>query len=96
MRGRKQLLRALPDLTERELVLVWRDVRRAADVVAIGGGERAWNSYIEVERAIERECERRFGEKPDDYGNREGSAELPSIYRKVYSKKKISVRRNLT
>lgn len=96
MRGRKQLLRALPDLTERELVLVWRDVRRAADVVAIGGCERAWNRYIEAERAIARECERRFGEKPDDYGNREGSAELPAIYRKVYSKKKVGVRRNLT
>lgn len=96
MRGRKQLLRALPDLTERELVLVWRDVRRAADVVAIGGGERAWSLYIEAERAIARECEKRFGEKPDDYGNREGSAELPAIYRKVYSKKKVGVRRNLT
>ena len=91
MRGRKQLLHALPDLTERELVLVWRDVRRAADVVAIGGDERAWNNYIEVERSIERECEKRFGEKPDDYSNREGAEELPAIYRKVFSKKKVEV-----
>ena len=91
MRGKKQLLRALPDLTEQELVLVWRDVRRAADVVAIGGSEREWNNYIEVERSIESECEKRFGEKPDDYGNREGAEELPAIYRKVFSKKKVEV-----
>ena len=91
MRGKKQLLRSLPGLTERELVLAWRDVRRAADVVAIGGGERAWNNYIEVERSIARECEKRFGEKPDDYGNREGAEELPAIYRKVFSKKKVEV-----
>lgn len=93
MRGRKQLLRALPDLTEREreLVLVWRDVRRAADVVAIGGSDREWNNYVEVERAIARECEKRFGEKPDDYDNREGAEELPAIYKKVFSKKKVEV-----
>ena len=91
MRGKKQLLRALTVLTERELVLVWRDVRRAANIVAIGGGEREWNNYVEVERSIERECEKRFGEKPDDYSNREGSEELPAIYKKVFSKKKVEV-----
>lgn len=88
MRGKKQLLSSLSELTERELVLVWRDVRRATDIVAIGGSEREWNNYIEVEHAIERECEKRFGKKPDDYSNREGSEELPAIYKKVYSKKK--------
>lgn len=39
MRGKKQLLNYLSHfkLTERELTLVWRDIRRAADVAAIGG-----------------------------------------------------------
>lgn len=93
MRGKKRLLCSLPELTERELVLVWRDIRRTANIVAIGGSEREWSNYIEVEHAIERECEKRFGEKPDDYSNREGSEELPAIYKKVYSKK---MRKELT
>lgn len=88
MRGKKQLLRSLPILTERELVIVWRDIRRSADIVAIGGSEREWNNYIEVEHAIERECEKRFHEKPDDYSNREGSDELPAIYKKIFARKK--------
>lgn len=44
MRGKKQLLSSLSELTERELVFVWRDVRCAADIVAIGGSEREWNN----------------------------------------------------
>ena len=88
MRGKKQLLRSLSELTERELVLVWRDIRRAADFVAIGGSEREWNNYIEVEHAIERECEKRFGKKPEYYLNREGVEELVAIYKKIYSKAK--------
>lgn len=89
MRGKKQLLRSLPDLTEMELVLVWRDVRRAADVVAIGGSEREWNNYIEVEHAIERECEKRYGKKPTDYLNHEEEDELQAIYKNIFSRKKV-------
>lgn len=88
MRGKKQLLRSLSELNERELTLVWRDIRRAADVAAIGGAsEREWNNYLEVENAIEQECERRFGKKPTDYLNRDGEEELPLIYKKVFVKK---------
>ena len=89
MRGKKQILRALPTLNERELTLVWRDVRRAADVAAIGGASMAqWNQYIELEHAIETESERRFGKKPGDYLNREGTDELEGIYKKIFGKKK--------
>lgn len=86
MRGKTQILRALPTLNERELTLVWRDVRRAADAAAIGGATEAqWNQYREVESAIESECERRFGVKPNDYLNREGEDELSQIYKRVFN-----------
>ncbi len=89
MRGKTQILRALPTLNERELTLVWRDVRRAADVAAIGGATMSqWNQYREVEHEIEAECERRFGKKPNDYLNREGEAELAAIYKRIFSRKK--------
>lgn len=89
MRGKTQILRALPTLNERELTLVWRDVRRAADAAAIGGAsECEWYNYLDVEHAIERECERRFGTKPNDYLNREGADELPQIYKRVFSRRK--------
>ena len=35
MIGKKKIIEALPTLDERELTLVWRDVRRAADAAAI-------------------------------------------------------------
>lgn len=89
MRRKKQLLRSLPSLNERELTLVWRDIRRAADVAAIGGASsEACDNYIEVGHVIERECEKRFGKKPEDYLNREGGEELVAIYKKIYSKAK--------
>lgn len=87
MRGKKQILNALPTLNERELTLVWRDVRRAADVAAIGGAIMAqWNQYRELESAIEAECQLRFGSTPNDYLNREGSDELDQIYKKIFAK----------
>lgn len=88
MRGKKKIVAALPSLNERELTLVWRDVRRAADVVAMGGSERDWNEYREVEHEIEAECERRFGKKPGDYLNREGEAELAAIYKRIFGRRK--------
>jgi len=89
VRGKTQILRALPTLNERELTLVWRDVRRAADVAAIGGAsESEWHNYLDVESAIEHECERRFGTKPNDYLNREGSDELPQIYARIFKRRK--------
>lgn len=92
MRGKKKIVAALPSLDERELTLVWRDVRRAADVVAMGGSERDWNEYREVEYEIEAECERRFGRKPGDYLNREGEAELAAIYKRIFSRRKGGTR----
>ena len=89
MRGKKQVIKALPKLTERELTIVWRDVSRAADTAAIGGATmRQWNDYKELEYEIETECERRFGKKPNDYLNREGSEELSQIYDKIFCRKK--------
>lgn len=49
---------------------------------------RSWNDCIDLEHAIERECEKRYGKKPTDYLNREGADELPAIYKKIFSKKK--------
>lgn len=91
MRGKKQLLNYLSHfkLTERELTLVWRDIRRAADAAAIGGAsEKEWNAYLEVEHAIEGKCLIWYGKKPTDYLNREGADELPAIYKKIFSRKK--------
>ena len=89
MVGKKQIIEALPELTERELTLVWRDVRRATDNAAIGGATmRQWNDYIELRHEIETECERRFGKKPNDYLNREGSEELSQIYDEIFCRKK--------
>ena len=85
MRGKKQILKALPRLNERELTLLWRDVRRAADIAAIGvASEAQWNQYLKVESAIENECRRRFGFTPGDYLNREGADELKLIYKKIF------------
>ena len=89
MIGKKQVIKALPKLTEFELTLVWRDVSRAADVAAMRGATmRQWNDYRELEHEIETECERRFGKKPNDCLNREGSEELPQIYDKIFCRKK--------
>ena len=85
MRGKQKILKALPRLNERELTLVWRDVRRAADVAARGNATEAeWQQYLEVESAIENECRRRFGFTPGDYLNREGADELKLIYKKIF------------
>lgn len=87
MRGWAKLRAALPMLSERELTLVWRDVRRACDVAAIGGADdRAWNRLCDAERKIAAESERRFGRRPDDYLNREGEEELPAIYARIYGR----------
>ena len=93
MRGKKQIIKALPTLGERELTLVWRDCRRAADAAAIGGATEAqWNQYRELEHEIENECERRFGTKPNDYLNREGEDELAQIYERIFSRKREAAR----
>ena len=63
MRGKKKILEALPSLDAVELELVYRDVRRAADVAAIGGTERDWNHYRDVENAILDELGKRFPDR---------------------------------
>jgi hypothetical protein len=71
MRGEKRLRAALPHLNAEELRMVWKDCRRAQDVVAIGGGTSAeWNKYVALADDIWRELEKRFPEdarKPIDY-----------------------------
>jgi len=71
MRGEKRLRAALPHLSAKELRMVWKDCRRAQDVVAIGGGTSAeWDKYVTLANDIRRELERRFPEdakKPIDY-----------------------------
>lgn len=71
MRGEKRMRKALPFLDAEELRMVWKDCRRAQDVVAIGGGTVAeWNKYVTLANDIWRELERRFPEdakKPIDY-----------------------------
>ena len=63
MRGKKKILEALPSLDAVELELVYRDVRPAADVAAIGGTERDWNHYRDVENAILDELGKRFPDR---------------------------------
>lgn len=84
MRGKKRILRSLPSLNERELTLIWRDIRRAADVYAMNN-DRAWNNCLDLENAIENECEKRFGRRPASYKSLEGASELPGIYKKIFT-----------
>ena len=93
MNGKKKILDALPSLDAVELELVYRDVRRAADVAAIGGAtEREWNHYRDVENAILNELGRRFPDRETrdirGYLNKEpGEIEsLKAIYAKIFKK----------
>lgn len=64
MRGKKKILAALPSLDAVELELVYRDVRRAADVATIGGAtERKLNHYRDVEDAVLNELGKRFPDR---------------------------------
>lgn len=60
MRDRKQLINALPYLSLEQLLLVEKDVHRAADVAAMGGTAAQWQQYVDLEAAIKKEMERRF------------------------------------
>lgn len=93
MKGKKKILDALPSLDAVELELVYRDVRRAADVAAIGGAtEREWNHYRDVENAILNELGRRFPDRETrdirGYLNKEpGEIEsLKAVYAKIFKK----------
>lgn len=93
MNGKKKILDALPSLDAVELELVYRDVRRAADVAAIGGAtEREWNHYRDVENAILNELGRRFPDRETrdirGYLNKEpGEIEsLKAVYAKIFKK----------
>lgn len=85
MVGKKRILESLPLLNERELTLIWRDIRRAADVYAMDDNDKSWNDCLDLENAIENECEKRFGRRPASYKSLEGANELPCIYKKIYS-----------
>ena len=63
MRGKKKILAALPSLDAVELELVYRDVRRAADVAASGGTEMDWNHYRDGENAMLDELGKRFPDR---------------------------------
>lgn len=93
MNGKKKILDALPSLDAVELELVYRDVRRAADVAAIGGAtEREWNHYRDVENAILNELGRRFPDRETrdirGYLNKEpGEIEsFKAVYAKIFKK----------
>lgn len=96
MRGKKKLLAALPTLDARELVLIARDIHRAADAAAIGGAsEREWYDYLEAEDAALKELERRFpGTDIGGFYNREGEKELKAIYRKIMCPKKAKAKKD--
>lgn len=91
MVGKKWILESLPLLNERELTLIWRDIRRAADIYATDDNDKAWNDCLDLENAIENECEKRFGSRPASYKSLEGADELPNIYKKIFKKKKSEV-----
>ena len=92
MRGKKKILAALPSLDAVELELVYRDVRRAADVAAIGGTEREWNHYRDVENAILNELGKRFPDRERrgirGYLTKEPGEidSLEAIYAKIFRK----------
>ena len=89
MRGKKKILAALPSLDAVELELVYRDVRRAADVAAIGGTERDWNHYRDVENAILDELRKRFPDrKVRGYLDKEPGEidSLKAVYAKIFKK----------
>ena len=90
MRGKKRILLSLPSLNERELTLIWRDIRRAADVYAMNDNDKSWNDCLDLENAIENECEKRFGRRPASYRSLEGASELPGIYKKIFTPYKES------
>lgn len=92
MKGKKRILLSLPSLNERELTLIWRDTRRAADIYAINDDDKSWNDCLDLENAIERECEKRFGSRPASYKSLEGASELAGIYKKIYSIQKSEVK----
>ena len=92
MKGKKKILDALPSLDAVELELVYRDVRRAADVAAIGATEREWNHYRDVENAILEELGKRFPDREirgiRGYLNKKPGEidSLKAIYAKIFKK----------
>lgn len=89
MRGKKKILAALPSLDAVELELVYRDVRRAADVAAMGATEREWNHYRDVENAILDELGKRFPDREvRDYLDKEPGEidSLKAVYAKIFKK----------
>ena len=93
MRGKTKVLAALPSLDAVELELVYRDVRRAADVAAIGGStEREWNHYRDVENAILDELGKRFPDREmrgvRGYLDRKPGEidSLKAVYAKIFKK----------
>ncbi len=92
MKGKKKILEAIPSLDAVELELVYRDVRRAADVAAIGGTERDWNHYLDVENAILDELGKRFPDREmrgvRGYLNKEPGEidSLKAVYAKIFKK----------
>ena len=90
MRGEKELREALPTLSAEELRMVWKDVRRAADIAAIGGASSAqWMRYVNAELAIKKEICRRFpeeSERPIDfstYWTPEEEKRLVALWQKI-------------
>lgn len=92
MRGKKKILAALPSLDAVELELVYRDVRRAADVAAMGATEREWYHYIDVENAILNELGKRFPDREvrdiRGYLDKEPGEidSLKAVYAKIFKK----------
>lgn len=92
MRGKKKILAALPSLDAVELELVYRDVRRAADVAAMGATEREWNHYRDVENAILDELGKRFPDREvrgiRGYLDKEPGEidSLKAVYAKIFKK----------